>query len=61
MTNVRNEILGIKFFVYMHGSIYTGCLKKRYTLQSVIFLSILEIQQNQIYHCIRNYMVYLHV
>ena len=34
---------------------YTGYLKKAYTFQLVIFLSILEIQQNQIYRWIHNF------
>ena len=36
-------------------NVCTGCLPKKDTLQSIIFSSILEIQQNQIYHWIRNY------
>ena len=46
--------------------LYIRCMntvseKKAYTFQSIIFSSILKIQQNQIYHWIRNYVVYLHV
>ena len=54
-------LISVVSLIFVENTLQGVSKKEWYTFQSVIFSSILEIQQNQIYHWIRNYVVYLHV